>query len=121
MASGKVMLHPSTGITIVMAVTDLRGSQEQHLCACCNGYNMLLVRRNMHQEGAQMARREIKKERGVFERPKGSGVWWINYFEGAINIGRRPEHVNLHSISTRFARLTSFATASCPSCGPGMS
>ena len=27
-----------------------------------------------------MARREMKKERGVFERPKGSGVWWINYY-----------------------------------------
>ena len=27
-----------------------------------------------------MARREVKRERGVFERPKGSGVWWINYY-----------------------------------------
>jgi len=27
-----------------------------------------------------MAKREVKKERGVFERPKGSGVWWINYY-----------------------------------------
>jgi integrase len=29
-----------------------------------------------------MARREVKQERGVFERPKGSGVWWINYYVG---------------------------------------
>lgn len=24
--------------------------------------------------------REIKPVRGVFERPKGSGIWWINYY-----------------------------------------
>ena len=23
--------------------------------------------------------REIKKQRGIFERPKGSGIWWICY------------------------------------------
>jgi integrase len=27
-----------------------------------------------------MARKETKKARGVFERPKDSGVWWINYY-----------------------------------------
>lgn len=25
--------------------------------------------------------RTVKKQRGVFERPKGSGVWWICYFD----------------------------------------
>lgn len=28
-----------------------------------------------------MAKRKLKKERGIFERPKGSGVWWINYYQ----------------------------------------
>lgn len=27
-----------------------------------------------------MTKREIKKERGPYERPKGSGVWWVNYY-----------------------------------------
>jgi hypothetical protein len=27
-------------------------------------------------------KRESKKVRGIFERPPGSGVWWINYYEG---------------------------------------
>ena len=25
--------------------------------------------------------RTAKKQRGIFERPKGSGVWWICYFD----------------------------------------
>src|SRR4030095_200552 len=25
--------------------------------------------------------RAVKKQRGIFERPKGSGVWWICYFD----------------------------------------
>ena len=25
--------------------------------------------------------RVTKKQRGVFERPKGSGIWWICYFD----------------------------------------
>jgi hypothetical protein len=25
--------------------------------------------------------RPVKKQRGIFERPKGSGVWWICYFD----------------------------------------
>src|SRR5438445_2612209 len=25
--------------------------------------------------------REIKKQRGIFERPTGSGVWWICYYD----------------------------------------
>ena len=25
--------------------------------------------------------REIKKQRGIFERPKGSGIWWICYYD----------------------------------------
>ncbi len=32
-----------------------------------------------------MARKEPEKARGVYEYPKGSGVWWIQYFEN----GRR--------------------------------
>jgi integrase len=28
-----------------------------------------------------MAKKESKRARGVFERPPGSGVWWINYYK----------------------------------------
>jgi hypothetical protein len=28
-----------------------------------------------------MPKKEPKKIRGVFERPKGSGIWWICYFD----------------------------------------
>ncbi len=31
----------------------------------------------------EMSSKEIKKVRGVFERPLGSGVWWIQYFDAA--------------------------------------
>lgn len=27
-------------------------------------------------------KRVSKKVRGIFERPKGSGVWWVNYYQG---------------------------------------
>ena len=37
-------------------------------------------------EGMTEMSREIKKVRGVFERPSGSGVWWIQYFDSE---GRR--------------------------------
>ena len=33
-----------------------------------------------------MKSREVKKVRGVFERPPGSGVWWVQYFDSE---GRR--------------------------------
>jgi|SRR5208282_1137149 len=28
-----------------------------------------------------MARKEVKKARGVYEHPKGSGFWWIHYYD----------------------------------------
>jgi integrase len=40
-----------------------------------------LPKRNSKRGGIIMA----KKERGIFERPKGSGIWWVRY---ADNFGR---------------------------------
>jgi site-specific recombinase XerD len=39
---------------------------------------------------AMMARRQTKKVRGVYEHPKGSGVWWVQFF---VNGRRRRERV----------------------------
>jgi integrase len=42
-----------------------------------------------------MPKKEVKKVRGVFERPKGSGIWWIRYADEFGNIHR--EKVGLRS------------------------
>jgi integrase len=36
----------------------------------------------MHTSNTMTKKKETKKVRGIFERPPGSGVWWINYYEG---------------------------------------
>ncbi|WP_348260933.1 site-specific integrase [Telmatobacter sp. DSM 110680] len=47
-----------------------------------------------------MAKREIKKVRGVFERPKSSGVWWINYYAEGVQhrecIGTRGDAIDAY-------------------------
>ena len=45
-------------------------------------------------------REEEKKERGIFQRPVGSGVWWVNYYaEGKQHrekVGRRGDAIKLY-------------------------
>jgi integrase len=45
---------------------------------------------------------EAKKIRGVFERPEGSGVWWIQYFENGNRhrekVGRKSDAVALYQV-----------------------
>jgi hypothetical protein len=47
-----------------------------------------------------MAKREIEKLRGVYEHPKGSDVWWIQYFKDGIrhreSIGRRGDAIEAY-------------------------
>ena len=47
-----------------------------------------------------MAKKEIKKIRGVFERPKDSGVWWINYYVDRVQhrecIGTRGDAIDAY-------------------------
>ena len=49
-----------------------------------------------------MTKRELRKERGVFERPPGSGVWWIVYYARGKRhrekVGRRSDAVDLYKI-----------------------
>ena len=55
-----------------------------------------------------MARRVVKKERGVFEKPKGSGVWWINYYvdgkQHREKVGARSAAIDLYRIRKATAR-----------------
>jgi integrase len=47
-------------------------------------------------------KKEAKKVRGVFERPEGSGVWWIQYFENGNRhrekVGRKSDAVALYQV-----------------------
>ena len=47
-----------------------------------------------------MTKKEQEKERGVFERPKGSGVWWIVYYKDGVrhreSIGSRGDAVDAY-------------------------
>jgi site-specific recombinase XerD len=49
-----------------------------------------------------MAKKETKRVRGVFERPPGSGVWWINYYEGGKQhrekVGPKQGAIDLYKI-----------------------
>lgn len=49
---------------------------------------------------ARKQKREDKKYRGVFERPPGSGVWWINYYhrgkQHREKIGRKEDAKNAY-------------------------
>ena len=45
---------------------------------------------------------DVKNPRGVFERPPGSGVWWINYYEHGNQhrekVGRKGDAIKLYGI-----------------------
>lgn len=47
-----------------------------------------------------MSKREVKKERGIFERPPGSGIWWIVYYDKGKRhrekVGRRSDAIDLY-------------------------
>lgn len=47
-----------------------------------------------------MKREDEKRERGIFERPAGSGCWWINYYvngkQHREKVGRRGDAVKLY-------------------------
>lgn len=47
-------------------------------------------------------REEEEKARGIFERPAGSGVWWIVYYAGGVRhrekVGRRGDAIKLYGI-----------------------
>jgi hypothetical protein len=47
-------------------------------------------------------RKQPEKVRGVFERPKGSGAWWICYFDNGQKrrekVGRRQDAIDLYQI-----------------------
>ena len=55
-----------------------------------------------------MARREVKAVRGVFERPKGSGLWWINFYQDGKQhrekVGARSAAIDLYRIRKADAR-----------------
>jgi len=55
-----------------------------------------------------MARREVKAVRGVFERPKGSGLWWINFYQDGKQhrekVGSRSAAIDLYRIRKADAR-----------------
>jgi len=60
---------------------------------------VILVRINMHG-GKTMAKKQIKQVRGVYERRKGSGVWWINYYVDGVQrrecIGARSDAIDAY-------------------------
>ncbi len=47
-----------------------------------------------------MAKKEQKPARGVFERPKGSNIWWINYYvrgkQRREKVGTKSDAINLY-------------------------
>jgi hypothetical protein len=63
-----------------------------------------------------MARREVKAVRGVFERPKGSGLWWINFYQDGKQHREKVGRGLPPSTSTVSARLMQDAVSSCPIC-----
>jgi len=58
--------------------------------------------------------REIKKQRGIFERPKGSGIWWICYagIDGRLHrekVGMRQAAINIYQLRKTQIRLRKFS------------
>jgi integrase len=47
-----------------------------------------------------MAKKELEKVKGVFEHPKGSGVWWVLYYKDGVrhreSIGRRGDAIEAY-------------------------
>jgi integrase len=50
---------------------------------CGHRQSMAQKKKSQGKEGGmrKMSGKEVKKVRGVFERPPGSAVWWIQYFD----------------------------------------
>jgi len=49
-----------------------------------------------------MPRKAVAKQRGIFERPKGSGIWWISYCDAdrlrhREKVGRRSDAIDLYN------------------------
>jgi Phage integrase family len=51
-------------------------------------------------------RRAFKKQRGIFERPKGSGIWWICYADASGQIHREKVGMRQAAISVYQFRKT---------------
>jgi site-specific recombinase XerD len=58
---------------------------------------------------AKVKAKNTKNPRGVFERPKGSGVWWINYYykgkQHREKVGRKSDAIDLYQIRKADATL----------------
>ena len=55
-----------------------------------------------------VTKKEVKPIRGVYEHPKGSGVWWIHFYVNGVRrrekVGRRSDAVDLYRIRKADAR-----------------
>lgn len=62
----------------------------------------MLVSADYHGKGGELSNRKetSRKERGIFERPPGSGVWWINYYQDGKQrrekVGRKSAAIDLY-------------------------
>jgi site-specific DNA-adenine methylase len=58
--------------------------------------------------GDEMASEKGKNPRGVFERPPGSGVWWINFYVDGVQrrekVGRKSDAIDLYRTRKTDAR-----------------
>jgi hypothetical protein len=55
---------------------------------------------------------QTKRVRGVFERPKGSGIWWIRYADEAGQIHREKVGMKQAAINIYQLRKTKYGSAS---------
>jgi hypothetical protein len=65
----------------------------------------------MHHSGGM--KKEEKPVRGVFERPAGSGCWWINYYVGVDNTAKKWAGSLMPSLYTRKEKLMHGEVSSC--------
>ena len=77
--------------------------------ACFIGCIIVLVRSYRHQTGVRQWQDEkLKPVRGIFERPKGSGLWWINFYQDGKQhrekVGARSAAIDLYRIRKADAR-----------------
>jgi hypothetical protein len=46
--------------------------------------------------------KKVKNPRGLFERPLGSGIWWINYYvkgkQHREKVGRKSDAIKLYAV-----------------------
>ncbi len=56
-----------------------------------------------------MPRESGVKPRGVFERPKGSGIWWVQHFSDGVRhrekVGRKGDTIALYALPKSEARV----------------